>query len=143
MKTNHSKRKEKHIELPLPPEKSYLTEMDIYVRFMRHLRAVPNSKKEIKVLSAIQYTADMTNNSDARVAKVLVDLGLKAPRLSFPTEFLEHIDNFKLRGLNKYAALPESYKGLFRYWNTAGEDRFAHIKKDFAWRDTRILRESV
>src|SRR5690606_29181979 len=51
-------------------------ETEIFARFMRHMRNVPNSRTEIKVLSSIQFTADMMDMSDALVAKILVDMGL-------------------------------------------------------------------
>ena len=52
---------EHRIALPLPPSStaSNAEEMDVYARFMRHLRHVPNNRMEIKILSAIQFTADM------------------------------------------------------------------------------------
>ena len=88
-----------HIVLPLAPQQSInaTNEMEIYVRFMRHLRLVPNSRMEIKVLSAIQFTADMLDITDALVAKTLVDLGLLASRKAFPTAYLEFVDKSFLR----------------------------------------------
>ena len=84
----------KNVVLPLPPEKDRgAAEMEIYARFMRHLRMVPNSQIEIKVLSAIQFTADMLDIRDALVSKTLVDCGLRAPRKAFPAEYLEHVDS--------------------------------------------------
>ena len=82
------------IHFPLPPalELEARFEMEIYVRFMRHMREVPNSRVEIKVLSAIQFTADMMDAGDALVAKTLVDLGLRAPRPAFPPAFLDFTD---------------------------------------------------
>lgn len=82
-----------HIELSgADPSKK-----EIYLRFMGHIRHVPVSRPEIKILSAIQYTADAIYSSDAHVAKELVEMGLRAPRLAFPTEFLDYIDRALMR----------------------------------------------
>ena len=132
-----------HIELPLPPAKNKPMEMEIYARFMRHLRNVPNSKKEIKILAAIQFTADMTDNSDAHVAKVLVDQGLRAPRLAFPAQFLKHADQIIARSLSGIFSLSNSYKELKAYWRKHGEGRFAYLQQDFGFAETPLVRESV
>jgi hypothetical protein len=39
----------------------------------------------------------MLDLSDAHVAKILVDLGLRAPRLAFPCQFLEYADAALMR----------------------------------------------
>ncbi len=70
---------------------------EIYLRFMKHIRHVPISRMEIKILSAIQFTADMTGSSDAHIAKELVDMGLRAPRMAFPIEFLDYADRTLMR----------------------------------------------
>lgn len=78
--------------MPLPPEKTAAEDMDIYVRFMRHMRCIPTSRRILRILSAIQFTADMLDCSDAHVGKVLVNLGLRAPRKAFPASFLSYAD---------------------------------------------------
>ena len=86
------------VVLPLPPQISCAgDDMEIYGRFMRYLRHVPNSRVDIKILSAIQFTADMMNYSDAQVAKILVDMGLLAPRMAFPADFLTYADAALMR----------------------------------------------
>ena len=70
---------------------------EIYLRFMGHMRRVPVNRVEIKVLSSIQFTADMMDCSDASIAKTLVDMGLRAPRLAFPNAFLDFIDRAMMR----------------------------------------------
>lgn len=70
---------------------------EIYLRFMGHLRHVPVSRMEIKILSSIQFTADIMNSSDAHIAKTLVEMGLRAPRIAFPVAFLDYIDHALLR----------------------------------------------
>jgi len=81
-----------YISLPLMPmAKDKCVEQDIYVRFMRHLRLVPNSNFEIKILSSIQFTADMMNLGDDYVTKVLIDCGLDAPSRALPANYLNHV----------------------------------------------------
>lgn len=114
--------------LPLPPGAGEETrfEMEIYARFMRHLRIVPNSRMEIKILSAIQFTADMMNISDALVAKTLVDLGLLAPRRAFPVSFLDYADKSLMRTSWDNSMPQPGILKLRDHWDRIGEDRFAH-----------------
>ena len=122
----------KHVtRLPLPPAPQDSGEMDVYARFMRYLRHVPNSRMEIKVLSAIQFTADMLNYSDAHVAKVLVELGLRAPRMAFPAEFLSYADQALIRNGWEVGGPSEALLKLRDFWNALGEDRFAAFKGDY------------
>lgn len=120
------------VQLPLPPENSQElhSDMEIYARFMRHLRMVPNSQMEIKVLSAIQFTADMIDISDALVAKTLVDLGLRAPRKAFPNEYLEFVDRSILRTGWHVGGPTASAIDLKEYWDQIGEDKFAPFRAD-------------
>lgn len=114
------------IALPLPPHNTNEDkfEMEIYARFMRHLRHVPNSRIEIKVLSSIQFTADMLDTSDALVAKTLVDLGLKATRKAFPVAFLDFVDKSIARKAWDYGGPPLSVLALKEHWDRIGENRF-------------------
>ena len=118
---------DKRIVLPL----SYISkemaesEMEIFDRFMRHLRHVPNNRMEIKILSSIQFTADLTNNSDAHVAKVLVDMGLLAPRMAFPADFLRFFDQSLVRSTWSVGAPSKAMLGLLKYWESLDEDRFS------------------
>ncbi|MEZ5813208.1 MAG: hypothetical protein R3E13_00535 [Alphaproteobacteria bacterium] len=122
------------INLPLPPEICEGAEMEIYTRFMRHLRCVPNSRMAIKVLSAIQFTADMVDYSDAHVAKLLVELGLRAPRMAFPADFLRFADQALMRSGWDVGAPGAALYELRDYWNAHGEDRFAGFKRDYPLR---------
>ncbi len=120
-----------NILLPLPPEeKNARAEMEIYARFMRHLRMVPNSQMEIKVLSAIQFTADMIDIGDALVAKTLIDLGLRAPRKAFPSSYLEFIDKSILRTGWQVGGPTKSAAELKLYWDSIGEDKFAAVRRE-------------
>lgn len=119
--------------LPLPPPgiAERKDEMAVYARFMRHLRHVPNSRMEIKILSAIQFTADMMDYSDAHVAKTLVDLGLRAPRMAFPADFLMFTDQSFLRSVFDIGGPNEALLDLKDFWNTIGEDKFAAFKTTY------------
>lgn len=117
--------------LPLPPSASEddKFEMDVYARFMRHLRMVPNSNLDMKVLSAIQFTADAMDCSEAMIAKVLVDLGLRAPRRAFPMAFLEFADRSQRRASWDQGAAPEAVMILDHHWTQIGEACFVSMKR--------------
>ncbi len=119
-----------NIFLPLAPEAADRNDMEIYARFMRHLRTVPNNKAEIKVLSAIQFTADMLDISDALIAKTLVDLGLRAPRKALPSDYLEFIDKSILRSGWEVGGPTKSAAELKLYWDEIGEDKFAAYRRE-------------
>ncbi len=135
------------IVLPMPPGITDLEagqdtrfEMEIYARFMRHLRNVPNSRMEIKILSSIQFTADMMDIAEELVAKTLVDLGLRAPRKAFPGSFLDFCDKCLLRrswesGLDARKDLSGPPKGILllkNHWDGIGEDRFGPLPGKYA-----------
>ena len=119
--------------LPLPPPSAVeqKDEMAIYARFMRHLRHVPSSRMEIKILSAIQFTADVMDLSDAHVAKVLVDLGLRAPRVAFPADFLSFIDGALMRSPLDIGGPNGPMVELRDFWHGIGEDKFVAFKTNF------------
>lgn len=120
----------KNIILPTPPQPlSEKEDSTVYDRFLNHVRHVPNSRLEIKILSAIQFTADMLDHSDAHVAKILVDLGLRAPRMAFPVDFLSYIDNALMRSGWEVGGPTESLLELKSHWDQTGEDRFAAFRR--------------
>lgn len=121
----------KATKLPLPPAREDSAEMETYARFMRHLRHVPNSRNEIKILSAIQFTADMQGLSDAHVAKILIDLGLRAPRVAFPAEFLSYADQALMRERWALGGPSSGLLELQSFWSSIGEDKFAAFKGDY------------
>lgn len=123
------------VVLPLPPERSSdkKFEMDVYARFMSHLRHVPNSRMEIKILSSIQFTADMLDCGDALVAKTLVDLGLRASRKAFPISFLDFVDKSLARRAWDTSSASVAAIILKEYWDSIGEDRFgSSIRERYA-----------
>lgn len=128
-----------HIVLPSPPECCGVEEVALYARFMKHLRHVPNSRAAIKVLSAMQFTADMLEYSDAHVAKILVELGLRAPRLAFPADFLEFADNSLMRSPWDVGAPSEALQELKAHWDTTGEDKFAAFKRRYSLLDEAVV----
>lgn len=110
--------------LPLPPtaEEKDKFEMEIYARFMRHLRCVPSSRMDLKVLSSIQFTADMMDCNDALVAKTLVDLGLRAPRRAYPASYLDFTDGVLMRAGWNGDSISGSVRALCDHWGMLGED---------------------
>lgn len=112
--------------LPLPPSpgKEARFEMEVYARFMRHLRQVPNNRMDIKILSSIQFTADVMDTSDALVARTLVDMGLLAPRAALPVSFLDFVDNcFRRAVWDGRMELPQAaLVELKRHWDRIGEN---------------------
>ena len=123
------------VQLPLPPEKDASSDLEVYARFMSHVRQVPNSRIEIKVLSAIQFTADLLGHSDAQVAKLLVELGLRAPRLAFPAEFLDFADQCLVRDVWDVGGPSEAMSELQSYWFASGVDCFAGFNKQYPLHD--------
>ena len=135
--------KKEKIILPLPPAMTDLDagqdtrfEMDIYARFMRHLRDVPNSRMDIRILAAIQFTADALEMSEALIAKTLVDLGLRAPRRAFPGTFLDFCDRAVLRRTQDQSGVgsvpPQAVLLLKDHWDGTGEERFGPLPVHYA-----------
>ena len=125
-----------------PPPPAAIREIDdliIYERFMRHLRNIPTSRTEIKVLSAIQFTADMLGHSDAHVANTLVDFGLRAPRMAFPADFLKFADQALMRSGWEVGGPSIALKELKLGWNRNGEDPFIAFQGNFDLVETRAL----
>jgi hypothetical protein len=104
----------------------------VFERFMHHLRQVPNSRMEIKILSAIHFAADMEDCSDAHVAKILVDFGLRAPRLAFPDDFLRFADSALLRTGWEVGGPTKALLALKNHWDAIGEDKFAAFRGAFS-----------
>lgn len=125
-----------YVLLPMPPVgegKAY--EMEIYARFMRHLRHVPNCPMEIKVLSAIQFVSDMLDHSEAHVAKLLVDLGLRGPRKAFPASYLTFADHALVQGDWEVQGASAALKRLQNFWISIGEDQSSRVQRGVALRE--------
>ncbi|MCB1532597.1 MAG: hypothetical protein KDJ35_06995 [Alphaproteobacteria bacterium] len=140
--TNHTTfiEDETRVALPLPPKDALnsAADMDVYARFMRHLRHVPNSREEIKILSAIQFTADMMDYTDAVVARILVDLGLRAPRMAFPAAFLKFADQSLMRERHDVGGPTKALLELRQHWTAIGESPFSSIMGEYS-----LIRDSV
>lgn len=119
------------IVLPLPPSMAHEDrfEMEVYARFMRHLRLMPGSRMDIKILSAIQFTADMMDHGDALVAKILVDLGLRVPRRALPVAYNDFVDKSMQRHARGNGSPSQALLALKAHWDAIGEDEvsFVHI----------------
>lgn len=111
--------------LPCLPENAGATEREIYTAFIRSLRESNHRRMEVRVLTAIHKAADLTDNSDAYVSRVLVDQGLLAPRLAFPGDFLDHVDATLLRD-KPLLRVPVSYQALTQHWGALGEEAWPH-----------------
>ncbi len=130
MKSNDNSFDGNNIELPFPPTAAHaIFEMEVYARFMRHLRNVPTSRPEIRVLTTIQFVADMMNEEDADIAMVLVGLGLRAPRLAFPESFLELMDKSMMRQIHDPASCAPAMRELQGHWHSKGDDKFAAFRR--------------
>ena len=130
---------ESEISLPLPPTITEEDDLALYARFMRHLRHVPTSRMEIKILSAIRFTADLLDHSDAHISKVLVDLGLRAPRMAFPADFLKYTDAALMRSGWEVGGPSAGLLALKEYWDATGEDQFAAFRGDYPLMEARVL----
>ena len=82
------------------------------------------------MLSAIQFTADMLDIGDALVSKTLVDLGLRAPRSAFPSDYLEFVDNSLLRSGWEVGGPTQATALLKKHWDNIGEDKFAAYRRE-------------
>lgn len=129
---NHAGDTFENLFLPLPPlDGADDMELEIYARFMRHVRLVPNSRIDIKILSAIQFTADILDQSDAYVCKTLADMGLRAPRRAFPETYLEHVDETLKRSGWDVGGPCASTIDMNRFWDEIGEDKSTSFKREY------------
>lgn len=112
-----------NMHMPLPPcvdadlEKQKF-EMAVYARFMRHLRHGGRKNETVKVLEAIRFVADLMDHSDAHIAKVLTELGMRAPRAAYPQAFLDFADHAMVCSVWQLGAADSDLKALHNYWNS-------------------------
>ena len=109
------------IILPYLSERAGQAERDIYMAFLHAFRDGANRRMEVRLLTAIHRAADVTENSDAYVSRVLADMGLLAPRLAFPGDFLDHVEATLQRD-RPLMGMPASYEALLRHWVAIGDD---------------------
>lgn len=106
---------------------------EIIQLFHQNFAMSAQSRDEIKILSSIHKVADVTGQSDAFIAKILVDHGLRSLRLAFPQDFLDHLDQSYLRSEEgRFSCLSGTYRNLIEFWTTHGENPFAFIDRDYA-----------
>lgn len=107
------------VQLPLPPGvySDMYFEMEVYARFMRTLREGSEVRPEARIRTSIELTAECISHGDALVAKLLVDLGLRAPRTAFPPSYLEFVDRVLSRnGWDMMQGAPKAVLELARFW---------------------------
>ncbi len=73
----------------------------------------------------------MMGHSDAHIAKILVDMGLRAPRMAFPVDFLEFADASLMRSGWEVGGPTAALLDLKAHWDGIGEDKFAGFKRRF------------
>ena len=131
MKANDNLMTDKVI-LPIPElHTTSREEMEIYARFMRHLRYVPNSRMDIKILSSIHYVADMLQLSDSDVTRTLIEMGLRTPRSALPDDYLDHVDNALMREVWEVGSANQSVRELRDHWSKIGEDKLAGFRRHY------------
>lgn len=117
-----------YILLPLPPlepaESKSKFEMEIYVRFMRCLRNISNMPREMAILTALQFVADMMEMIVTEVVEILVDLGLRAPRSAFPESYVKLIDQATMQDIYDVRLSHFPLRDLRHHWQAIREDKF-------------------
>lgn len=106
--------------MPLPPQEGKFAQ-ECYMKFMRHMNRIKGSDMDRRVLRAIQFTADMTDNSTAHIAQLLVEMGLRAPQSAFPQDFLAHMDERRGKPAWALGAPTKSQIELDKFWATGAD----------------------
>ena len=120
------KKDAKGVIFPVIDSKCEAKDKEIIEIFIQRYRDINFMRAEIKILSSIEKTADLTGNSIGIITKILVDNGLRASRKSLPQEFLDHIDNLTLRAKGRFGGmLYMPYEELKEFWADQGEDVYA------------------
>lgn len=66
-------------------------------------------------------TAEFLSMGEDAVAKILVDLGLRAPQMAFPASFLRFCDQTLKRAAGEMTSSLQIVKALYRHWMAIGE----------------------
>lgn len=119
----------KRIILPVPTKSFFYPEADDMAwSFLQVLRDIKHNDKASGIAKAIEFVADFMNASDAFVAKMLVDQGLRAPREAFCEEFLDYVDK-SLSATRWLFSADKNLVELGRYWDEIGVLE-RHLPKD-------------
>ena len=73
----------------------------------------------------------MLGMGDEFVSKVLGDQGLRCPRQSFPSSYLEFVDKSLMRSGFAVGAPSMATIELRKFWDKIGEDKFAAYQYKF------------
>lgn len=109
------------VRFPLPPDAfhdDWAVDMDVYVRFMRAVRASVITKAEQKILVGITATATQMAQelSIEDVSSRLVGLGLRAPRGAFPAGFIDQVLASHTRHKRRGERFPSHLADLIACW---------------------------
>jgi hypothetical protein len=75
-----------------------------------------------KILSSIEKVAYVTGHGDAYISKILVGHGLRAPRIAFPQDYVEHVDQvIGNMNFNITTGLSSGCEGIIEFWETIGD----------------------
>lgn len=120
--------------MPLPPEEGRFAH-ECYMKFMRHMNRIKGADMDHRILRGIQFTADMTDNSTAHIAQLLVEMGLRAPQNAFPQDFIDYMEERRDKPAWMLGAPTRSQIELDRFWATGTDalnqtmDRSAHARE--------------
>lgn len=107
--------------LPISPAARDSFESQLCQTFLRQLRQAYAGRMSVKVLSSIRYTSEAMIASEAHIAKILVDYGLRAPRAAFPKSFLDYADHSIKKQPNSKEAARYSCRELYEHWLNIGD----------------------
>ena len=112
--------------MPVPPAESH-PDHEYYQAFVRAMNRLPRQAPVgQKLLTSIQQTADQMGTSEAHVARLLVDYGMRAPREAYPNSFVEFVDRYPIpRNAVERAALDTDVIELKDFWNGLTQQEIA------------------
>ena len=130
--TDHSMTELKHImiTMPMPPNVADRTAFDYYQCFIRHMNNTPFPDDADKVADAIDRTANDTDSSPAYVARLLVGQGLRAPKSSFPDDFIYYVDGHIKRHNTPMSPVNDDIAELVNGWDVTIQHGKAPVAND-------------
>lgn len=123
------------ITMPVPPSAS-VDDMQYHQAFIHSMNNLANEMAAdqtdhdiaVRIHSAIERAARMTETSPAHLARLLVGYGLRAPRHAFPDSFTAYVDNYtRTLGDNPSLSLSRHHDviDLNDMWQQAAQSGFA------------------